>query len=277
MKLGLFSYSYHLAFGKHELFTPLLHPKMDIFTFIDKANSLGLEGIQIDICHLQSHEPTYLSKVRDYAQQHDLYIEYGSTGVEWPHIDKQLEIAKQLGAKLMRTYMGFNRYDPAINAEHEVNNAIDILRKVEKKAQQYGVMLAIENHCDANISELEKLMKEVHSPNIGLCVDLGNFMIHQESPTEAIRRLAPYIVNTHFKDYAMKMENWGFKSYGVPLGEGVIELDKILTILKNESKLDRIMLEIPVEKEGDETATLYKENEYVEKSVRYARDILGIC
>lgn len=277
MKLGLFSYSYHLAFGKHDVFQPKENPRMDLFKFIDKAYSLGLEGIQIDICHLESKNSDYLLKIREYAEQKNLYIEYGSTGIEWPHINDEIEVAKQLGAKLMRTYMGFNRYDKEINAEIEVETAISVLERVENKAKEYGIVLAIENHCDANIAELELIMKKIHSPNIGICVDLGNFMIHQESPTDAIRRLAPYIVNTHFKDYAMKMENWGFKSYGVPLGEGVIELEEILNILKQESKLESIMLEIPVEKENNETASLNKENEYVEKSVNYARTVLGIC
>lgn len=110
------------------------------------------------------------------------------------------------------------------------------------KAEEYNIKIAIENHCDQTAGEL----------------------------------LAEHIVTTHFKDYAFKMENWGFKSFGVALGDGVIDLKAILKILKEKSKLDRIMLEIPVEKEGTEKATLEKEDDYVRRSVLYARDVLGI-
>jgi 3-oxoisoapionate decarboxylase len=72
------------------------------------------------------------------------------------------------------------------------------------------------------------------------------------------------------------MENWGFKAFGVPLGDGMIDIKAILDILKNESKLDRIMLEIPVEKEESESTTLAKEDEFVRRSARYAREVLGI-
>src|SRR5699024_6759275 len=74
--------------------------------------------------------------------------------------------------------------------------------------------------------------------------------------------------------YASEMMNWGFKTFGVPLGKGSIDLKAIVDILINESKLDRIMLELPVEKEATEAATLKKEDDCVAESVAYGRNIL---
>ncbi len=274
MKLGLFSYSYHLAFGKHDVFKP--QNPIDIFDFMDKTKEMGLDGIQIDICHLESSDDDYLFKVRDYAKSKGFYIEYGSTGIESQHSLEQLEIAHKLDATLMRTFMGFDRYYKGVNVEKEVNNAIKVLEELKPKAIEYGIKIAIENHCDATTDEIISIMKRVASDEIGMCVDLGNFMIHQENPTESVRKLAPYIINTHLKDYAMKMENWGFKSYGVPLGKGIIDLKEIMDILINESKLTSIMLEIPVEKESGEEETLKKEESYIRESVKYAREVLKI-
>lgn len=70
------------------------------------------------------------------------------------------------------------------------------------------------------------------------------------------------------------MMNWGFKTFGVPLGQGNIDLQAILEILVNKSKLDRIMLELPVEKEKTEKLTLKKEDDCVVESVKYAREVL---
>ena len=78
------------------------------------------------------------------------------------------------------------------------------------------------------------------------------------------------------------MCNWGFKSYGVALGDGMIDLKAILKILVKDSKLDRIMLEIPVEKASfpnglvDDKITLAKEDDFMRRSVVYARDVLKI-
>ncbi|OUN83204.1 hypothetical protein B5G03_15700 [Gemmiger sp. An50] len=142
------------------------------------------------------------------------------------------------------------------------------------RAEEYNIKIAIENHCDLKTEELLDLVQRANSPYVGVCVDLGNFMIHLENPTESVKLLAPYIYSTHFKDYASEMMNWGFKTFGVPLGKGSIDPKAIVDILINESKLDRIMLELPVEKEATEAATLKKEDDCVAERVAYARNIL---
>ena len=60
MKLGLDSYSYHLAFGAHPDFTP--RRRLTLFGFIERVSALGLDGFQIDPLHLGAREKklTYL-------------------------------------------------------------------------------------------------------------------------------------------------------------------------------------------------------------------------
>lgn len=273
IKLGLFSYSYHLAFGKHDVFCPKQHKPMDIFHFMDRAAELELDGIQIDPMHLEQTDDTYLDKVVAYAKERNLYIEYGTTGIEANHLLEQLRIAHRLGSPILRTYIGFNPREVA-DVQQEVAYALAQLEQVKAYAQQNNIRIAIENHCDLKAEELLQLVQRANSPYIGVCVDLGNFMIHLENPTESVRLLAPYIYSTHFKDYASEMMNWGFKTFGVPLGEGSIDLKATLAILINESKLDRIMLELPVEKAETEDLTLQKEDRCVVESVKYARNVL---
>jgi sugar phosphate isomerase/epimerase len=274
IKLGLFSYSYHLAFGAHEVFTP--SKKMNLYQFIDKAKNMGLDGIQVDAMHLQGYDDEYITNLRSYAEACGLYLEYGITGIAEEHLLRHLEIAKRLGASVMRTYLGFNPRAENVNVPHEVERAAMALNAVKHKAQLYGVQIAVENHCDLTTDELLGLMTRVNSPNVGVCVDLGNFMIHLENPVDSVKKLVPYIISTHFKDYAFSMENWGFKAYGVALGDGVIDLRTILDILIDEAHLDRITLEIPVEQEATEVLTLKKEDDLVRTSVIYAREVLGI-
>lgn len=274
LKLGLFSYSYHLSFGKHDIFQG--SKKIDLFEYMDMCKEMGLDGIQIDPMHLERNDDAYLQSIVEYATNCGFYIEYGTTGVEIDHLLEQLEIAKKLTSPILRTYIGFDPSDSTVNPEKEVEHAIHVLNSVKGKAEEYNIKIAVENHCDLTADELLKLIEEIDSPYVGVCVDLGNFMIHLENPVESVRKLAPYIVSTHFKDYNSTMQNWGFKTFGVALGEGKIDLQGVLDILINESKLDRIMLEIPIEQMDTEEATLAKEHETVKNSVIYARDVLNI-
>lgn len=275
LKLGLFSYSYHLAFGKHDIFKS--SQKMDLFEYMVRCKEMGLDGIQIDPTHLESYDDGYLQKIVQRANEYGFYIEYGTTGVEEQHLLKQLEIAKKLTSPILRTYIGFDPHEKGVDPDKEVAHALDVLNKVKSTAEEYCIKIAIENHCDLTTDELLSLIKEINSPYVGVCVDLGNFMIHLENPAESVKKLAPYIIDTHFKDYNSSMQNWGFKTFGVPLGDGKIDLFSILDTLVNVSKLDRIMLEIPVEPQGTEEETLKKEDDTVRKSVIYAREVLHIC
>lgn len=274
IKLGLFSYSYHLAFGAHDVFKP--SKKINFFDFLDKCKEMGLDGVQIDAMHLESFEDSYLNKIIDRCNEYGFYIEYGTTGVKENHLNEQLEIAKKFGSSILRTYIGFDPSDKNVNPEIEIKEAIRVLNIVKVKAKEYNIKIAIENHCDLKTDELISLIQSVNSPFVGVCVDLGNFMIHLENPVDSVKKLAPYIVNTHLKDYNSKMENWGFQTFGVTFGEGKIDLKAILKILLEECRLDRIMLEIPVQKEDTEEATLAKEDYIVRKSVQYCREVLGI-
>lgn len=273
LKLGLFSYSYRMAFGSHD-FKP--SQPIDLFDFISHAAELGFEGVQIDTTHLANRDAAYLSEVRAVAAECGLFIEYGSTLVEAQHTAAELRVAQALGARLMRTYMGFSRFDKSANVAQETTQAVTVLRDLAPLAADLGLRIALENHCDATVGELRQVIERVDSPVVGVCVDLGNFMIHLENPVEAVTELAPYIFNTHFKDYNMTMMNWGFKSHGVALGEGVIDLPGVLAVLVEQSGLDRIMLEIVSEPQSDESSTLTVEEENVRRSYRYAREVLGI-
>ena len=273
LKLGLFSYSYRMAFGSHDV-----KPRqpMTLFECIAHVAELGFDGIQIDLTHLTSHDPAYLKELRSAAQERNLYVEYGSAYLAEDSGVQELRVASSLGAPLMRTFMGFSRFERGTDVAGETSRAVTLLRSLAPQAADLGIRIALENHCDATTSELQQVIERVDSPTVGVCVDLGNFMIHLENPVAAVKQLAPYIINTHFKDYDMKMENWGFKSYGVALGEGVIDLRAVLDMLVNDAHLDRITLEIVSEPQASEAETLALEEDNVRRSYRFAREVLGI-
>ncbi len=274
MKLGLDSYSYHLAFGAHPDFSP--SKKMNLFQFIERVKQLGLDGFQIDPMHLESKDEIYSREILNYAKEKKLFLEYGAMGIDADYLSNELDICVKLESPVLRTFVGFDRYSRDTNIDAEIEKAFNNLTKVKSKAESLQVKIAIENHGDLSADELVYLTQKVNSPNIGICLDLGNSLATFDDPLAAAEKMAPYAFTTHFKDYAVKMTNYGFKVQGVALGDGNIDLSSALKILKEKTTLDKIILEIPVEAGSNEDITLRNEDEIIQRSVEYARNVLKI-
>lgn len=272
MKLGLDSYSYHLAFGAHPDFLP--QKKMNLLQFIDRVTELKLDGFQIDPMHLECKDDGYLNEILAYTKEKGLFLEYGAMGVDSTYLVKELQIAKKLESEILRTFIGFDRYNKKVNIQHEINQAIVNLGKVKHLAEALGIKIAIENHGDVSSDELIYIVEKIASPNIGICLDLGNSLMTFENPIAAAEKMATYAFTTHLKDYAIQMTNYGFKVYGVALGDGNIDIQKAMKIFLEKTDLDRIILEIPVEATDDENDSLARENYFVERSIFYFREVL---
>lgn len=274
MKLGLDSYSYHLAFGAHPDFA--LKQRMTLFDFIERVEELGLDGFQIDPQHLENRDRQYLEDIVASMKEKNLFLEYGAMGVETEYLKNEMEVCSALETQILRTFIGFDRFGKKTNVEAEIQQAINCLQDIKSEAENAGIKIAIENHGDVSTEELIRIVESVNSPNIGICLDLGNAMMTLEDPLVAAEKMAPFAFTTHFKDYAIQLKNYGFKVTGVALGQGNIDLFRALDILKDKTKLDKIILELPVEAEPDKRAALQKEENIVRESVLYARNVLGI-
>jgi sugar phosphate isomerase/epimerase len=274
MKLGLDSYSYHLAFGAHPDFTP--RRRLTLFGFMERVVALGLEGFQIDPMHLASRDRSYLAEVRASATEQGLFLEYGTLGTDPRRLERELTVAERLGSPVLRTFAGYDRWHRRTNVAAEIHRAITGLKRVRRMAEDRGIRIAVENHGDLTTDELLQVVRAVDSPWVGICLDVGNALLTMEDPIAATAKMAPYAATTHFKDYAMVPTNYGGKLTGVALGDGVIDLPAAVKLLRTRTTLDRFILEIPVEAANGERPALAREDEYVRRSVRFARRQLGL-
>ncbi len=108
-----------------------------------------------------------------------------------------LEAARYLGAPLVRLTTGGQAGDVT-----GVKRATDMLRNVAVVAATTGLKLAVENHfgLSENIQVLADMVKAINHPNVGVCLDFGNFAEGQFK--EGIRLLAPLANHVHAKSYA---------------------------------------------------------------------------
>jgi 3-oxoisoapionate decarboxylase len=186
--------------------------------------------------------------------------------------------------------------------------------------ERHKMPLGIENHKDWRVDQQVELLERYDSEYLGVCLDTGNNLAVLDDPIETVEKLAPWTFNIHFKDMAMEECESGFLLSEVPLGEGVLDLPRIVDILRRARPEARFSLEMIVrdpllvpcltdrywatfeEVNGvhlaralarvrasskphgplprisglDPEQRLALEHELVDRSIRYARDRLGL-
>jgi len=225
IKLGLSTYSYW-----H--FRP---PKVSVQTVIEKAADLGVEGV--DILHRQMDIPekapfdaagrAYCNKLKRLAfangidliclSTHQNFVspqpEEVTQNVE--HTKKCIQIAYQLGIPCIRintgrwntvdfdTLMAHRGMEPILPGYREDDGfkwCIDAIQRCLPKAEECGVLLALENHWGlARTPEgLLRIVDAIHSPWLGVLMDTGNFL---EDPYDKLKQIASKTVFVQAKTY----------------------------------------------------------------------------
>lgn len=225
VKLGISTYSYW-----H--FRP---PKVPIESVIDKTAELGVAGV--DILHRQmdlaEKEPldaagrAYLRKLKRHAflngvdlicvSTHQNFVSPKPEEIEKnvEHTKKCIEIAYELGAPCIRintgrwntvdfdTLMANRGIEPVLAGYTEEDGfkwCIDAIQRCLAKAEECGVILALENHWGlARTPEgLLRIINAIPSPWLGVLMDTGNFL---ENPYEKLAQIAPKAVFVQAKTY----------------------------------------------------------------------------
>jgi sugar phosphate isomerase/epimerase len=226
LKLAICSYSYwHFR-----------TEKVPIETVIDKA--AALEADAVDILHRQMEieekapldraARAYLRKLKRRAflnglsiccvSTHQTFVspkpEVVSENVE--HTKKCIEIAYELGCPCIRintgrwgtskdfddlmAHRGIEPVLPGYTEDDGFKWCADAIRRCLPKAEECGVVLALENHWGlARTPEgLLRLLNSISSPWLGGLMDTGNFL---EDPYEKLAAIAPKTVYVQAKTY----------------------------------------------------------------------------
>ncbi|SLM32072.1 Sugar isomerase [Desulfamplus magnetovallimortis] len=291
MKLGLHTYTLHLwGLGQNWGIIADPRPKeMTLMQLMDKAVEWGIDGLHITGCDLESKEESRLSEVREAAKDHNLYLEYNfSLDEEFdPRLTDSIEdgigIAEQLGADLGKLSLDIRRPRPLYGScfhpdvMRQLCDVYDKIKKAIPLIEKTGIKLALENHTETFADEIIWLVEKINHPLVGACVDTVNSMGVLENPETAVNKLAPYAFCNHFCDHKLTRDQFGIRFHGVALGDGDIDCFKAYQTIKKLSPTDRITFEIEWDM-GDDTLEVARQKELDAciRSIRYARDVLGI-
>ncbi len=226
VKLGIATYSYwHFKTAK-----------VPVETVMDRAAELGVEGV--DILHRQMNLAerapldaagrSYLRGLKRHAFRNGLSVCCVSThqsfvqpdaqklAAEVAHTNKCIELAYELGCPSIRINTGrwgttrsfdalmANRgIEPVLPGHTEEEGfkwCIDGIERCLVKAEQCGVVLALENHWGlARTPEgLLRILNHIKSPWLGGLMDTGNFL---ENPYPQLAAIAPKTVYVQAKTY----------------------------------------------------------------------------
>ncbi len=208
----------------------------DPIHFLEHCRGLGAGGLQVGV---RGWENANLAKrLREKAEAHDMILE---GQVRLPKSDQATEefsrsilAAKEAGVKILRCVMlSGRRYETFPNVakwKQFTKDSWTWLTRAEPIARKHRVMLALENHKDWRIDEMTDILRRLSSEHVGVNLDTGNNISLLEHPMKVAEALAPYTVTVHLKDMGVQEYQDGFLLSEVPLGEGFLDIQRIIRI-----------------------------------------------
>jgi len=235
-RLGLVVY----CLGLQQRLQKQQDPKADLFEplrFLECCRGLGAGGIQLA---LGARGEDQLRPLRRKAEQYGMFVEaIVSPPRDQADADRfaaELRTAAGAGAHVARTVVfpgrRYEQFNSATQFREAAQRAKRSLELAAPLAARHRVRLAVENHKDHRVGERVELLKQISSEWIGTCVDTGNNIALLEDPAETVEALAPWAASVHLKDHAVAECEDGFLLADVPLGQGFLDLKKMVEMLR---------------------------------------------
>jgi sugar phosphate isomerase/epimerase len=218
IKLSISSYSYwHFA-----------KEKFPIEKVIDEAAKLGVEGVDILHVQMESEDNNYIQELKRRAYLNgiaftclSIHQSFVSPDKEFlkkeiEHTKKCIELAAKMAIPCMRLNTGrwntIKSFDdlmknrgvepmlPGYSEDDGFKWCIDSIQQCLPAAEEFGVLLALENHWGLGSTPegLLRIKKAIDSPWLGILMDTGNFL---ENPYSKLETVAPYTSFVQAKTY----------------------------------------------------------------------------
>jgi sugar phosphate isomerase/epimerase len=246
-EMGVAIASYAARWGA-KLHTPKSPKWTSALDVIAHCHAIGAAGVQIGV---RDWPGDFAAKVRQRREALGLYLE---GQVQLPRDEKDLDrfttdlrAAREAGITILRTAAGNRRYEDFDTAEgfrRFKESAWRSLTLAEPLLKRHDVVLALENHKDWRVPDLLDILKRLSSDHVAVTLDTGNSIALLEDPMEVVEALAPHAHSIHLKDMAVQEFEHGFLLSEVPLGEGFLDLPRIIDTCRRHNPKVRFNLEM---------------------------------
>lgn len=265
MRLGIGSFAFAWAIGVPGY--PVTNP-MSACDLVERAAALGVKVVQIgDNLPLQRLTDDELRGLAARADEAGIALEVGTRGIAAENLRRYLAIASRLGSPILRVVIDSGTHHPS------VDEVVATVRPLLADFAAAGVTLAIENHDRFPAAVLVRLLEQLDSPWVGICLDTVNNFGALEGPDVVIRSLGPYTVNLHVKDFVVQRatHQMGFTVAGAPSGAGMLDVPRLLRDLAGLGARGNAIIELWTPPQADIAATVAQEAAWAAQSVQAMR------
>jgi len=268
IKIGIGSYTYTWAMGVPGYDT---QQAMTAFDLVDKAVELKAKVVQFaDNAPLDTFSRDELTELLQLAEKNSVILEVGSRGLTPERLEHFIIISQILHSEILRFVIDGKDYQPS------PDEVISIIRPFIPKLKETKIKLVLENHDRLTCDEFSYIIRECNSPYVGICLDTVNSLGVPEGTAEVIRKLLPYTLNLHVKDFIIERldHKMGFKVEGAPAGKGKLNIPFLISELNRTGQCKTAILELwtpfgPTLKE-----TIDKEAQWAIESMNYLNQLI---
>ncbi|RYY22269.1 MAG: sugar phosphate isomerase/epimerase [Chitinophagaceae bacterium] len=268
MQIGISTYSFPWSFGVTGFTPPELFTYKDLLLVAAKNKIRYVQfGDNYPLDKLPGEE---LESLKQLAEELQINIQVGARGLTVLNVNNYIVIARRLNSSFVRIVIDNDDYQPT---EDEV---IGIISDIIPGLQRAKVKLLIENHDRFKAHVLKRIIDNINSTWIGICLDTTNSLGAGEGIQEVVELLAPYTINLHIKDFNItRVEHrMGFKVNGCIAGEGMLDIPWLLKEIDKHGKCETATLELWSEPDQTIELTIRKEKIWADKSIDYLKTLI---
>lgn len=211
----------------------------------------GAAGGQLDLSQVPVDDAAVLAATREAFDRDGVALEVSmpSRYLETPEAyARAVTAARALGATRARVALLSGRRYESFGARAAwtafTTEWRETLLRMRPEFERHQLAIGIENHKDWLAPDLAALLRAIDSRWVGACLDFGNNLALLEVPDETIEVLAPFAVTTHIKDMAVQPTAEGFELSEVPLGQGMLPLERYVRAVRTARPDAAICLEM---------------------------------
>ena len=222
MKLGISSYSLNKRMRTGE---------MSIFDVIDWAKAhdcAHLELVPFSLPLLQEDgtiDYDFVAKIREKAEKVGMPLSVFSLNAcvlkpteeerraEIERIKMYMDMAHFLGMKKMRHDTCSGQHPEGINTpeqfEKDFPALVSAIQELADYAATLGMSTTLENHglYVNGADRIIRLLKAANRPNVGMTMDVGNFLCVDDKPEAAVKKCVQYADMIHLKDFYIRKKD----------------------------------------------------------------------
>lgn len=227
----------------------LFHHEITIFDFINYCHDNGVKYVELLDCFLNGDSS--ISEINKLLKKLDMEVSAYSIGNDFvladgrerkeqvEYMKKSIDTALKLGTRLMRVFSGDKKGGMSFDTAQDW--IVECFREVAPIAEEKGVTMVLENHglITGKSGQVKKIIGRVGSKALKSNADVGNFILVNENPLDAVKNLKDEIGFIHLKDFKKVNGKGGYAALdgsvyqGIVLGKGDVPVVQIIEYLKD--------------------------------------------